>query len=209
MGGISNQQQEAPLGYYRAKFRKIDPDEAAMRTGIPFDAEQGRFTIRSLGHTVYAKWPEFGLVPADPANCPAALYDFPVQILALRFLIEGAFAPAKGEFKAYRDLPWGELYDANFRGRCIKRLAAGFGAKPDVFAKAAGSLGGVKLGFGDVSFDLPFLGGVVCRLILWAPDDEFPPSAQFLFSDNTPAAFNAEDLAGVGDVVINALKEAS
>jgi hypothetical protein len=41
------------------------------------------------------------------------------------------------------------------------------------------------------------------------PDDEFPPSAQFLFSDNTPAAFNAEDLAAVGDVIIGTLKEIS
>jgi hypothetical protein len=51
------------------------------------------------------------------------------------------------------------------------------------------------------------MGGVVCRLIVWSPDEEFPPSAQFLFSDNTPAAFNAADLAAVGDVVIEALLE--
>jgi len=89
------------------------------------------------------------------------------------------------------------------------RFAYGFGYKPGAFEKAAEKLGGGKLELGDKSFDLPFLGGVVCRFILWTPDDEFPPSAQILFSDNAQFAFNAEDLAGVGDVVIGALKEMS
>jgi hypothetical protein len=132
-----------------------------------------------------------------------------MQILAIRYIIAGAAAPPSGAFKAYRELPWGELYDANFQGRCIARFAYGFGFKPDKFENAAEALGGVKLDLGDRSFDLPFLGGVICRFILWAPDDEFPPSSQILFSDNTQVAFNAEDLAGVGDVIISALKEMS
>jgi hypothetical protein len=78
-----------------------------------------------------------------------------------------------------------------------------------MFNRAAERLGGSLNKAGDASYDLMFMGGVICRLILWAPDEEFPPSAQFLFSDNTPAAFNAEDLAVVGDIVITALKEAT
>ena len=40
-----------------------------------------------------------------------------------------------------------------------------------------------------------------------AVDDEFPPSAQILFSDNFPAAFTqGEDMAVVGDVTIDMLK---
>ena len=202
---MSNQKQEAPLEYYRAKYKLLDPDEAVKRTNLAFDARSGRFTLNCLGHTLYASWPEFSLTPDDVGRCPKTLYSFTMQILVARFLIEGAAAPSDGRFKAYRELPWGDLYDANFRGRCIRRLASAFGNKPAEFAKAAELLGGVKLGLGDVSYDLPFLGGVVCRLILWRADDEFPPSAQFLFSGNTPAAFNAEDLAGVGDVVIGTL----
>ena len=206
---MSNQMQDAPLEHYHAIFRVLDPEEAAKRTGLYFDAGKGRFTFVALGFTIYAKWPEFELIPADPESCPKILYSFSMQILAIRFLIAGAAAPANGEFKAYRELPWGALYDANFQGRCIARLAYGFGFKLNAFEKAAEQLGGVKNDLGDSSYDLLFLGNVICRLILWAPDDEFPPSSQILFSDNTPLAFNAEDLAGVGDVVISALKEMS
>ena len=204
-----NQQQNIPLEYYRARYCALDPEETARRTCIAYDSAAGLFTLGSLGHTIYARWPEFDLAPARPEDCPEILYGFAMQMLAIRFLLKGSYALSGGEYKAYCELPWGGLYDANFRGRCIKRLAFAFGGNPDKFEKAAVSLGGVKLELGDASYDLCFLGNVTCRLILWTPDDEFPPSAQILFSDNTPAAFNAEDLAAVGDVIIGALKEVS
>lgn len=52
--------------------------------------------------------------------------------------------------------------------------------------------------------------GLQVRLILWEGDDEFPPSAQILFSDNFPVAFTqGEDMAVVGDVTIDMLKALS
>jgi len=202
-----NQSQNAPLDFYRANYRELDPEEAARRTGLDFSPESSMFSLNALGYTIYAKWPDFELTPADSQNCPKVLYGFKMQILTLRYLLEGATVPASGVFKAYREMPWGELYDANFQGRCIKRFAYSFGFKPEVFAKAAEMLGGVKQNHGDIAYDLTMFDSIVCRMILWTPDDEFPPSAQILFSDNTQFVWNAEDLAVVGDVLIGALKE--
>lgn len=68
-------------------------------------------------------------------------------------------------------------------------------------------IGGTKLDFGDISYEFEFLNGLQLRMILWAGDDEFPPSAQILFSDNFPVAFvQGEDMAVVGDVSIDMLK---
>jgi len=204
-----NQQQDAPMEYYCERYRALDPEEAAVRTGVSYDAGLARFTIEVLGRTLYASWPEFELTPEEPEDCPKVLGEYAMQLLTMQFLTAGAGVPASGRFLAYRELPWGEVYDANFQGRCIKRFAYGFGRRPDEFKRAAERLGGTKLDLGDVSYDLPFFGGVICRLILWTPDDEFPPSAQFLFSDNTSFAWSAEGLAGVGGVIISALKEAA
>ena len=205
---------EISYDHHLDRYREIDPMEAAERTGLEFDPGLSRFSMSVLGYKLYAKWPEFKLFPDDQKSCPKTLYDFQMQVLAMRVLYLGVRAPSSGSFKAYRELPWGELYDTNFNGRCIKRFAYGFGFKPDAFEKAAEQLGGVKpdaggASFGDVSYDFPFLGGITCRFILWTPDDEFPPSAQILFSDNSVLMYNAEDLAAVGDVIINALKEMS
>ena len=48
--------------------------------------------------------------------------------------------------------------------------------------------------------------GYEIRLIVWEGDEEFPPNAQILFSDNFPEAFSAEDRTVVGDMVITDLK---
>lgn len=122
-------------------------------------------------------------------------------------MTEGVAAPASGKFLTYREIPWGEVYFKQFQGRCIFRLAYGFGNKLEKFAAIMDKIGGTKLDFGDISYEFEFLNGLQLRMILWAGDDEFPPSAQILFSDNFPVAFvQGEDMAVVGDVSIDMLK---
>jgi len=200
---------EISFEYHLEEYRKIDPHEASTRTNIEYDQTHSRFTLTTLGHTLYAHHPDFELTPKDPETCPKTLYGFQMQVLVMRVLYLGVHAPSTGKFKAYRELPWGDLYDPNFNGRCIKRFAYGFGFKPDKFEKAAEQLSGKKLDLGDISYDFPFLGDITCRFILWKPDEEFPPSAQILFSDNSSLTYNAEDLAAVGDIIISTLKELS
>ena len=71
-------------------------------------------------------------------------------------------------------------------------------------------IGAEKISNGDAGYEFEFLNDLKLRFILWAGDDEFPPSAQILFSDNFPMAFTqGEDMAVVGDVSINMLKALS
>jgi hypothetical protein len=198
--------KKIPLEYYYAKYQKLDPAEAAGRTGLEFDRSNSRFILNTLGYTIYAEWPEFKLIPASK-SCPKSLCDYGMEIITIRYIIEGRDVPSSGSFKSYRELPWGEVYNDNFQGRCIKRFAYGFGYNVEKFEKAAEALSGIKLSIADASYDFVFMANVICRLFLWKPDEEFGPSAQFLFSDNTQFAFNAEDLAAVGDILISALKE--
>ena len=81
------------------------------------------------------------------------------------------------------------------------------GGKLDTFREIMERVGAQAISSGDVGYELEFMKGLFVRLILWAGDDEFPPSAQILFSDNFPAAFTqGEDMAVVGDVTIDMLK---
>ena len=68
-------------------------------------------------------------------------------------------------------------------------------------------LGGTPIPSGDAAYQFEFLDNLFVRFILWAGEDEFPPSSQILFSDNFPHAFTAEDMAVVGDISIGTLKE--
>jgi hypothetical protein len=205
----ANQLYGVPLSIYQERYKVLDTQEVSRRTAVPYDETQRRFVLTLLGFTVYASWPDFALLPADAEACPRDLYGTKAQILLIRHLLEGSHGEALGKWLPYRELPWGDVYDRQFTGRCITRLAFAFGAKLDQFAKACRYLNGRKYEKADVSYDLDFLPGLTVRLLLWAGDDEFPPQSQWLFSDNTPLAFTAEDVACMGDVLCGALKEVS
>jgi hypothetical protein len=204
-----NNKENIPLEIYRDRYKTLEANEISMRCGVPFDGERGVFTLTMLGFRLNAAWPDFTLLPEDEGICPKALLRPSAQILVMRYLIEGVRAPESGKYMTYRELPWGEVYDRNFQGRCIKRLAFRFGSRLDAFRTAAERLGGVKLDKGDAAYELVYFENLKVRLYLWAGDDEFPPNSQFLFSDNTPTAFSAEDMAVFGEVMIDALKELS
>ena len=199
---IPDNKNGKPLEYYCRQFRAAKPGEMAARSGFPFDAAASAFRLRFLGREVLLSYPEMELQYADgeAISTPA------VRILLARAVMEGMSKAFGGSFLAYAEVPWGNVYLRQFTGRCIMRLAFGFGSKLEAFEKACLALGGISCPGADKAFTIEFLNGLFVRLLVWGPDDEFPPSAQILFSDNFPAVYTAEDLAVVGDVLISALK---
>lgn len=196
-----NQQIGVPLEHYKQLFAAADPAELSAKSGIEYDGE--KFIVYFMNRTVHAYWPEDKMVFADTLT-EVAPY---TCILLTRLLLQGAITPALGQMKAYTDMPWGNVYSQQFRGRCILRLAFSYGNRIEDFKKACESIGAVPAkGSGDAIYDVEFIKGLTVRLIIWEGDDEFQPQAQVLFSDNFPQAFSAEDIAYVGDILINALK---
>jgi hypothetical protein len=131
------------------------------------------------------------------------------DILILRYLCGGRYYRENGKRLSYNEVPWGPVYYRNFDGRCLKRLAYGFGNDIPRFRRiieTAPGLKAEKLPQGDAGYRIEFLSGLFISLIVYAADEEFPPSAQILFDDNFVFAFTAEDLAVAGEVVIDRLK---
>ena len=192
-----------------ALFQEADPVEISKKSDIPYDEKSKCFTIKLMNSVYHISWPEFNVTHEEDAIGYYPLEEMnSAKILIMRYLLEGCKVPSKGKFYTYRELPWGEVYQKQFHGRCILRLAFGFGNKLTQFASALEKLGGKKLKDGDCSYELEFLDGLFVRFILWEADEEFPPSSQILFSDNFPvSSFSAEDLAVVGDIAIGTFKK--
>ena len=201
---IKDNKTGVPLEHYGRLFTELEPTAAIARSGVRFDSADERYLVRLLGREV--EIPSKKLEPKFTDTGDET--DAATTILLGRLLLEGRLTernPAR--FLAYAEMPWGELYNANFQGRCILRLAYGFGFAPARFAQACESLGGTAIeSNADAAYELEFVDGLMLRLMLWAGDDEFPPSSQILFSDNFRFAFDAEDMAVVGDILINTLK---
>ena len=44
------------------------------------------------------------------------------------------------------------------------------------------------------------------KILIWQGDEEFPPNAQILYSDNFAEGFAAEDRVVAGDILITTIK---
>lgn len=176
---------------------------------MSYNREKGAFELDFIGNRYAVSYPEFSVSLIDKRVPADQLSDFgSAQILIIRYLLEGRKVPALGRYLTYREMPWGSVYNDNFTGRCLKRLAFSYGNSLGQFGKIMEALGAGRIEGGDIAYELELMDGLFIRFILWAGDEEFPPSSQILFSDNFSSAFTAEDMAVVGDVTINAMKQA-
>ena len=200
---IQNHKEEVPFSHYLALFEKLDPQEAAKRCGVSF--EDGCFTVQLLNSTYRIAWPEY-VITADREDA-FALTNLPCQTFLLRYLLEGRQAALSLGYKTFREMPWGELYITPYTGRCLTRAAFTFGTQVPAFAAACERMGGEKLPHGDAGYGFGFLGGYRMQIMIYAGDEEFPPSSQILYSDNFASGFSAEDRVVAGDILISAIRQ--
>ena len=193
---IENHKEEVPFSFYEEKFKAIDPADVVNR--LPFVAFDGAaFRLTLLGTEYTITWPEYTIAPV-----PA----LPVQTFLLRRLLEGTSKTWLGTWKTFREMPWGEMYNTPYTGRVLTRAAFTFGFKLSKFAAACEKLGGRKLQHGDEGYEFDFFGPFKMQILMWAPDDEFPPSAQVLYTENFADCFAAEDRVVAGDILITQVK---
>ena len=203
----NNNKELVPLEHYLEKYAKASPEEMSSRTGFPYDTEKQQFQVTFFGRKYVVTWPEFSATCLDDTYAFDALESMnPAKILVVRFLLEGATANGTGKFLTYREVPWGELYYRQFNGRCMMRLAYGFGNRLDSFRNAMEAMHAQLVKAGDAAYQVEVFPGYYVQFLLWEGDEEFAPSSQILFSDNFPAGFHAEDLVVVCDVLITILK---
>lgn len=203
MATAQNNKELVPFEHYVSLYKELDPVEASSRCGVKFDSERKCFLMRLLDVDYELSFPEFAISGSDNGF---ALRNLPAQMLLIRFLLEGRASKSSGTFLTYREMPWGEVYIKPFTGRCLTRAAFTFGTRLDAFRRAMENTRAIPIKNGDAGYQIEVMPGYDIRLIVWEGDDEFPPNAQILFSDNFPQAFSAEDRTVVGDIVISDIK---
>ena len=197
---IVNHKEEIPLAHYQARFQASNPREIQERLpGAAFDGEA--FSLTLLGKEYRIAHPDGTVTAADASEPP-----LPTQTFLLRYLLEGKEVSWGGGWKTFREMPWGEMYIKPYTGRVLTRAAFTFGTRLDAFRAACTKMGAVPVPHGDAGFLFDFLGPFQMQILVWAGDEEFPPSAQVLYSDNFADGFAAEDRVVAGDILISTVK---
>ena len=198
---IENNKEEIPFAHYEAKFKELDPQDAVSR--LPSVAWDGsEFTVTLLGKRYAIAHPVYAIRALDEDKLPS----LPTQTFLLRYLLECKEVAWNGEWKTFREMPWGELYIKPYTGRVLTRAAYTFSFKLDAFRAAAEKMGAEAVKYGDAGYRFHLIGGYHMQIQVWAGDEEFPPNAQILYSDNFAEGFAAEDRVVAGDILISTIK---
>ena len=198
---IENHKEEVPFAFYEEKFRSLNPEDTVGRlSDVRWDGKE--FTLRLLGRDFAISHPDYAIRALDSGAIPP----LPAQPIQLRYQLESRDIRWGGEWKTFREMPWGEMYIKPYTGRVLTRAAFTFGTRVAAFRTAAEKMGGLPLPNGDAGYQFDLIGGYRMRILVWEGDDEFPPNAQVLYSDNFAEGFAAEDRVVAGDILISTIK---
>ena len=198
---IENHKEEVPFAHYEELFRSLHPEDVRQRlSAVSWDGTE--FTVTLLGRTFAIAHPSYAIRALDNGPVPP----LPTQTFLLRYLLESRDVAWAGEWKTFREMPWGEMYIKPYIGRVLTRAAFTFGTRVSAFKAAAEKMGALPLKNGDAGYQFDLIGGYRMRLLVWEGDDEFPPNAQMLYSDNFAEGFAAEDRVVAGDILISTIK---
>ncbi len=198
---VENHKEEVPFAHYEALFRALNPQEVLSR--LPDTQWDGaEFTLRLLGREFAIAHPGYAIRALDGGAIPP----LPTQTFLLRYLLEGKNVKWNGQWKTFREMPWGEMYIQPYTGRVLTRAAFTFGTRIDAFRHAAEKMGATKESHGDAGYEFELVPGYRMQILVWEGDDEFPPNAQVLYSDNFETGFAPEDRVVAGDILISTIK---
>ena len=198
---IENHKEEVPFAHYEEKFRALDPQTVTERLkDVKWDGSE--FTVTLLGRGFAIAHPDYGIRALDGGKLPP----LPTQTFLLRYLLESRDVRWMNDWKTFREMPWGEMYIKPYTGRVLTRAAFTFGTRVAAFKAAAEKMGALPLKHGDAGFQFDLIGGYKMQILVWEGDDEFPPNAQVLYSDNFADGFAAEDRVVAGDILISTVK---
>ncbi len=198
---IENHKEEVPFAHYEEKFRALDPASVAERLShVTWNGSE--FTVTLLNRIFAISHPEYAIRALDDGKLPP----LPTQTFLLRYLLESRDVAWRGEWKTFREMPWGEMYIKPYTGRVLTRAAFTLGTRVASFKAAAEKMGAEPVKHGDAGYRFELIGGYQMQILVWEGDDEFPPNAQVLYSDNFADGFAAEDRVVAGDILISTIK---
>ena len=158
---IENHKEEVPFAFYEEKFRAWDPGDTAGRlSAAPWDGTE--LTVRLRGRDCAIAHPDYAIRALDGGAIPP----LPAQTFLLRYLLESRDVRWGGEWKTFREMPWGEMYIKPYTGRVLTRAAFTFGTRVAAFRAAAKKMGGLPLPNGDAGFQFDLIGGYRMRILV-------------------------------------------
>lgn len=195
-----NMNYEVTLKEAQERFSKKDLASIAELSGAVLNPD-GALELCFLGQ-VYRVTPDGKVSLANDTQ----EVGLTAKILLLHYLAQAQGIPVRDKLISFKELPGGTIYIEPFTNRAIRPLVSLFGENPSELLTTGKKLGGEPAALGDISITVRALPNVPVTLVLWAGDDEFPPSGNILFDISAPHFLPTEDYAVLASLLVYELK---
>ncbi|MHC4717325.1 MAG: DUF3786 domain-containing protein [Planctomycetota bacterium] len=129
----------------------------------------------------------------------------PWRILVLHYLCCRS-RPRVGELDVtFADLPGGRVYAVNYDARVIRRLCATVGREAGTLTAAAEAVGGRRAEGADLAFEFDVFPHLTVRLLWYAADEEFDPTATVLLPRDVEGILCIEDVVVLSEQLVSRL----
>ncbi|CEJ72764.1 Domain of uncharacterised function (DUF3786([[Clostridium] sordellii] len=184
------------------KFKSLNPIVISKLTNSFYNNKSNTFKLRFLDSNIYIHYPS-GVIYKNNKKLNE---DISLNILVIRFLINGIYKNQTNIYLSYKETAGGYVYYSNFKSRTIKYFINKYKDDFNLLKKHMEKIKAEKLDMGDISYKVRFLNEIYVVFILWYGDEEFEAEGNILFDYNINSYFNAEDLAVIPDIILNNLK---
>ena len=157
----------------------LDPDSVCRRSGATHSAEGYRFRVLGRACTVDPGMHEVRCRSGGDGTEDGEKASGSLELLIVHYLLNARDMPFSGTWLGLQEFGGVNRFFVSHEPN-FERLMPLFAEAPDAVARAARSLGGGPLDFGDLAVQFLVLPRVPIAFVYWEASEEFPASASVL-----------------------------
>jgi hypothetical protein len=180
MEGMQAKSHGRDLASLRAELRNRDPRQIAEQAGARFFERESALYMSFWGVELRVDFPEFTVSHGETRERT----DDATEKVIIHYFHTADGSERGDDWVSLADLPNGSFYRHAYQGYSGDYLASLVQNDLDSLAHACRELGGRPESFGDLAYSFHVLPRIDLLLVYHRGDDEFPPSAQALFSSS-------------------------
>jgi len=210
LGQMAQWEQEEIFPGYWDELLSMDTVTVCERADVTYLQEEEAYEVRLLDRTyrlnpvkkMILSTHEFSDEPWAHSSVP-----FTEALILVVYLLKAANIPLARKQVSEKELPGGSLFFRGPHELTRKPVLSRYGEDPEAFQRAGLALDGKPVSAGDAGIRLQALPRIPLEYVLWAGDEEFPPSLTVLFDATISDHLPLDVIWALVHVVTNRLAE--
>jgi len=212
LDGMLRWEREEIFPGFWEELTALHPPEVCARSGAAYAQAGSFYSLRVLGRDYRVVPRERRVLEGTAAGVSHHRHgrvSFTEALILVVYLLKARDIPLAGKRVTAKELPGGALFFRGPHELLREPVLSRYGRDPRAFLRAGRALGGEPVSLGDAGIRLPVLPRIPLECVLWAGDDEFPPSLTYIFDASVAGHLPLDVVWALAALVANRLLEKS